>query len=208
MIDKSYPRLALRQLLTNDFVTQGTRGNQFSSHLKNFGRQLPTGYALWRARVGFAGDQDLECSALLIDEMGPNPAFPAGRLNLAGQEIFYCAESEHTAVAEVRPARGYLVTTCSLSTKRALNILDLVDGLGAIDPFVCNQLSWMLDLQRLLRNLAARSAKPTNKGDDEDTYLITQGAALVARKMGYDGIRFPSSLQSPGRPKPRTLQHC
>jgi len=122
LIDKSYARHALQQLLTDDFAEPSTRGNQFGCHLKHFGRQLAAGHALWRARVGFAGEPDVDCSALSVRKAGPNPAFPAGRLNLSGQEIFYCAESEHTAVAEVRPARGYLVTTCTLSTKRALNI--------------------------------------------------------------------------------------
>lgn len=196
VVDKSYPRRAVQQLLEEPNEL-GTLGNEFGDHLKHFGRQMPANYKLWRSRVGYIGDPDLQCSALPVGEMGPNPKFPAGRLNLNGQDVFYCAESEHTAVAEIRPGRGYLVTTCSLITKRDLNILDLVDGFEEINPFITSSLSWMLDLRRLFRNLAANASKPTNRGDDEDTYLVTQGAALVARKMSYDGVRVPSSLDHP-----------
>ncbi len=197
LVDKS----ALENLKSlyshEDINTPGTFLNQQAQQLRTFIRVVPKGKVLWRARGSYIGSSQFDCNPLTSDLMGANPAAPASRLNANGELVLYCAESEQTSVAEIRPGRGYFVTTCILLSTSSLQVLDLADGFAEINPFTCEHLSWNLDLRRVFRNLAGLVAQPTTRGEDEYTYLPTQAIARIVRAMQLDGIRFPSSLDFP-----------
>jgi hypothetical protein len=181
----------------SDIDTIGTAVNQMSEHLRNFVRSWPTGRRLWRARRDYVGFSDWDCQPLPLAQMGHNPKCPASRLNREGEVVLYCAEAEKTAVAEIRPGRGNICTTCELVTQKELELLDLATSLQTINPFTCADLSWQLDLQRVARNLSAQIAIPTSRGEDPVVYNKCQALAMVVRAMKIDGIRFSSSLDAP-----------
>ena len=128
--------------------------------------------------------------------MGHNPKCPASRLNCEGEVVLYSAEAEKTAVAEIRPGKGFICTTCELTTTRALEILDLASPHTEINPFTTDDLSWQLDLQRVARNISAHIAEPISRGEDAVVYMKTQYLAMIVRAMKLDGIRFSSSLDA------------
>ncbi len=154
--------------------TLGTFFHQASIHLQNYIQRLPSGKKLWRARADYLGFDDWDCRALPLGDMGAHPAFPSSRLNRDGEAVLYCAEAERTAVAEVRPGRGYLCTTCELTLGREIHVLDLASPLEEINPFTCSNLSWKLDCQRVVRNLSRLIAKPLSRGEDKTVYLRPQ----------------------------------
>ena len=180
-----------------DIETVGTFVSQAVSHLEPFVRIQLDGRQLWRARGEYLGTSEWDCRPLPLAQMGHNPKCPASRLNRAGETVLYCAETEKTALAEIRPGRGYICTTCELALSRGLKVLDLADRLTTLNPFTISDLSWQLDLQRVARNLSAEIAKPTSRGEDPVVYSKTQCLAMIVRAMKLEGVRFSSSLDSP-----------
>ncbi len=180
-----------------DIDVVGTYVNQKAQHLRHFVRSLSAGRRLWRARSQYVGSSDWDCEPLPLSQMGHNPKCPASRLNLEGDVVLYGAEAEKTAVAEIRPGKGFICTTCELTTTRALEILDLASPLTEINPFTTEDLSWQLDLQRVARNISAHIAKPISRGEDPVVYNKAQYLAMIVRAMRLDGIRFSSSLDAP-----------
>jgi hypothetical protein len=174
-----------------------TYPNQQASHLRPFVRTVPPARRLWRARGDYIGTSEWDCRSLPINLMEHNPKSPASRLNRHGEVVLYTAEAEETAVAEIRPGRGFLCSTCELTTTRSLDVLDLASPLEEINPFTQEHLSWKLDLQRVARNLSAHIAQPTSRGEDPVVYKKTQYLAMLVRAMKLDGIRFSSSLDTP-----------
>jgi len=150
-----------------------------------------------RARAHYEGDSEWNASPLPLSEMGSNPTYPASRLNCDGEPVLYCAEAERTAVAEVRPGKGYLCTTCELALTDDIRVLDLAAPIQDLNPFTCSELSWKLDVQRIGRNLGPLIAQPMSRGEDKLLYGRTQLVGLVVRAMGLKGVRFSSSLDSP-----------
>jgi hypothetical protein len=192
-----FSELATRNL-EGDIDIPGTFVNQAAEHLRGFARLLPSGQKLWRARAGYVGHSPhWNCEHLPISEMGMNPKCPASRLNRDGEAVLYCAESEKTAVSEVRPGRGYVCTTCELTLARDIMVLDLASPLDPINPFTCGDLSWKLDLQRVALNLSASVAEPISRGEDVAVYSKTQFLSVIVRAMRLEGIRFLSSLDAP-----------
>jgi hypothetical protein len=126
--------------------------------------------------------------------MGHNPKCLASQLNRSGEAVLYCSETEETALAEIRPGRGYICTTCELVLNRGLRILDIASEPNGPNPFTAKDLSWQLDLRRVARNLSTEIAKPISRGEDPVVYGKTQCLAMIVRAMKLDGIRFSSSL--------------
>ncbi len=111
--------------------------------------------------------------------------------------MLYCSETEKTALAEIRPGRGYICTTCKLLSNREMRVVDLASALTMPNPFAVADLSWQLDLRRIARNLSVEIAKPTTRGEDSVVYSKSQCFAMIVRAMKLDGVRFGSSLDTP-----------
>jgi hypothetical protein len=182
---------------SEDIETVGTFVNQAASHLEYFVRIVPGGTPLWRARSEYLGTSEWDCQPLSLEQMGHNPKCPPGRLNRTGEAVLYCAETEKTALAEIRPGQGYICTTCELALRREPKTLDLAAMPTALNPFTTTNLTWQLDLQRLARSLSRQVAQPISRGEDPAVYSKTQCLAMIVRAMRLDGVRFSSSLDSP-----------
>jgi hypothetical protein len=178
-------------------IGPGTFISQAAEHVQHFIRSLPSGKKFWRARADYLGSSGRDCRPLPLNEMGTNPKYPASRLNRDGEAVLYCAEAERTAIAEIRPGRGYLCTTCELALAQEIQVLDLASPLEDINPFTCTGLSWKLDCRRIARVLGLLVAQPISRGEDKAVYVRTQFLAIIVRTMQLKGIRFPSSLDYP-----------
>jgi hypothetical protein len=176
-------------------------GELFEEGLAVAEKIIPAATILHRARPGWGG---LNASHRRVPyqgvDIGAPPAAKAGpgRANRAGRVVLYAAESELTAVSEIRPARGYWVSTCQVRTRNALRLLDLVDGIPRINPFTTESLAWYVEFNELLGKFAEALSTPLARSDDIADYRPSQKLCEYVEQLGYDGVRYPSALAENG----------
>lgn len=156
---------------------------------------------LFRAQRGFATDQfgrKVPYTGKRIGAPPPEKAKP-GRANKQCEVVFYAAEQRETAVAEVRPARGLLVSVGEFEINRPTNILDLLHKPARVDPFVDEGFEYWIDFWSLMQEFAQSLSKPLERDDrPEIDYRPTQRLTKWFRNRGFDGIRYPSALHENG----------
>jgi len=120
----------------------------------------------------------------------PNPdLIRDGRSNAKFIRFLYMAESPTTAVFEVRPILYSAVNVAGIEVKEKLSIANIAVD---IDMNPKNEKSvdeWLLGF------VQAAFSSPTNNQDD---YIASQIIAVYLRHLGYDGIRYASSLHRGG----------
>jgi hypothetical protein len=157
---------------------------------------LPTATRLYRARRGFEPGE----YGMRIPFDGSSLAAPpiekalAGRANVEGQRVLYCADQEKTAIAEVRPPLGYYVSVGEVRLKEVARILDLTKETDDINPFVTESLRWHVQIRSLLGAFGEEMSRPLERDDDKTHYLPCQKLVEFIRENGYGGIRYPSAL--------------
>lgn len=176
-------------------------GDVFEEDLKNTSETLHAGMILFRARLGWSDVVRGRRQPFRGTEIAaPPPALAsAGRANRQGRPVLYCAEDEPTAISEVRPARGYWVTTCQIRLTRDARILDLVDGIPIPNPFTNESLAWYVQFAELLRSFAEVLATPLARQDDVQDYLPSQKLCEYVERLGYDGVKYLSAAQDDGK---------
>lgn len=137
---------------------------------------------LMRNARGFEGFDEQDSGA------PPFEKATAGRCNPEHVAFLYAASDEHTATAEVRPYIRDAVSIATLTMNRDLTLVDFyyewdADGGRVIDNFFFDKMRMEFSL--------------LNKGDKE-AYLTTQYLTLLAQHLGFDGLRFRSSLVENG----------
>lgn len=118
----------------------------------------------------------------------PNDKAPAGRANPKNISYLYIAEDIKTALMEVRPS---LTQEASIATIRINKKLKLFD-FCYVDPTEEEQ-GKSLDL-----SIISSAFSAPNFGG-EDNYYATQYLCEFIKELGFDGIRFYSSLNPDGR---------
>lgn len=120
----------------------------------------------------------------------PNPALIRdGRSNPKFIRYLYMSESPTTAVFEVRPILFSSVNVSGIEVKEPLRITNL-----AVDIDWVNKKERTVD-EWLLCFLQSSFSSPTNNPDD---YIPSQIIAEYCRHIGFDGIRYSSSLHRGG----------
>ena len=154
-------------------------------------RRIPVGTRLYRSRIlsdkhkagkepgffGYGKDDSFVPPANVTRDM---------RANYRYIPYLYCANHPYTALVEVRPRLGADVSIATIVTKEELRLLDftLKDiPKGMTDP-----------KQNLFADLSMLFSKPVTSEDDVLDYIPTQFVAEYAKRLGYDGIVFRSSL--------------
>jgi RES domain len=159
---------------------------------------------LYRARI-FQSDDKLEAALGRPDiYLGPPPAplAAAGPFNARGISVFYGANNQRAAIAEVRPPVGTQIAVAQFQIIRKLRLLDLTalsDArvTGSLADF---GLAGRMKSAEFLRSLSRRIARPVMRDDEPFEYLATQATVdflATEASMSIDGIIFPS-LQALG----------
>ena len=140
-------------------------------------------YSIWK-RKKFKGYNNLESGA------PPKEYASAGRANPKYIPYLYLCEDEITPVYEVRPTIGQQVSVAKFKTTRDLRLYDLTLELNdKIDTPSCSVPS--------LYDSVGKHFSIPNTGDDFQ-YLPTQFLSEEIKNMGFDGLRFRSSLHNGG----------
>src|SRR5262249_61547567 len=100
--------------------------------------ELPHGTILYRARIGFVsvggdGMQPFEGADIGAP---PSERAKSGRANAEGEVRLYAADQEATAIAEVRPWRGLLVSVAEVNSVSDLRLVDLSKPPPSSNPFI------------------------------------------------------------------------
>lgn len=165
-----------------------------------FSCTLPKGRILYRARVikndeisfknGFKYDKTFGTHG--FDEMNSRepPLFlsPAGRINITGQSFFYAAETEGTAIEEVRPTPNQIISLAKFELLRDLSIVDF-----ATDQEFPIQLrnKYNMSPGHFFTAIMLSFSTPP---EDEWDYQVTQYIGDHIRKTGFDGICYMSQF--------------
>jgi hypothetical protein len=111
-----------------------------------------------------------------------------GRLNRPRVSVLYLASDMKTAVSELRPHPGHLISTARFRTKRDL----LVANFGS--PDIRNFLNdERLEVLRTILSISDALNMPVQP-DQKELYAVTQTFADAIRESGFDAVTFRSSL--------------
>lgn len=112
-----------------------------------------------------------------------------GRSNAKFVRFLYMSESPTTAVYEVRPILSSAVNVAGIEVKEPLRIANI-----AVDIEMDPEKEKSTD-EWLLCFIQTAFSSPTNNPDD---YIVSQIIAEYLMHLGYDGIRYGSSLHRDG----------
>jgi hypothetical protein len=160
--------------------------------------EIPMTTGFFRARIGAksrrkSGDWGTEHSYdpfIGTDITAPPPHLASpGRINRQGVSFFYAATTPETAVAEVRPHPGDVVSIGKFSTRRSLTVADFTET--RIESFATSD--QLLDEFLILHtiNIYLNKVVPPS---EQNHYSVTQLIADALRKLGYDGVSFLSTV--------------
>jgi hypothetical protein len=163
---------------------------------------IPAGAYLWRAQQGYEWRAE-EIEPDVTDDrpspFGPDRMKPQrnrakeGRANAKGIPYLYTATKKETAISEVRPWIGSIVSVAQLRVCRDLRLINCTtDDRGTIyyfeepEPEEREKQVW--------RDVDEAFSRPVAPADDVADYATTQIIAEQFRQAGYDGLGYRSSL--------------
>ena len=170
-------------------------------------RDVPTGTGMWRAQLGHAwkphyeGDRhvaDLP-AAYLPARMKPLPGRATeGRANPKGIPVLYLSTRKKTAMSEVRPWLGSLVSCAHFTTTRDLKIVDFSIHHDSGFVLYFSEPDASKREEAIWRQIDRAFSEPTMAADDTADYVPTQVIAELFRNEGYDGIAYKSAFGKKG----------
>lgn len=184
----------------NRFHSAEINTNQLKELLKFFELKFSENtLSLFRARVcdsshydiGFQKDDDLKAP--------PEDIATAGRINSAGVPCLYLANSEVTTYHEVRARIYDHITVGQFINIKSLKIIDL-SNLDTISPFNFEDIdfTWFAINIESIRQIAKEITRPMRRFDKEIDYIPTQYISDYIKSLGYDGIKYKSTLNADG----------
>ena len=111
-----------------------------------------------------------------------------GRFNRARVSVLYLASKEHTAVAELRPHPGHLVSTAVFRLKREIRLANFAshDIRNFLSDSRLNELRTILSIADVLNV----PVQPEHRA----LYAVTQMFSDALRAEGYDGLSYKSTV--------------
>jgi hypothetical protein len=168
---------------------------------EDLSRVVPQGAEYYRARIGVqsrlkrkrTSPQDSQ-EFLYIPYVGkdidrpPLSVATEGRFNRARVSILYLASDAPTAIAELRPHPGHLVSTAKFRLKRDLRVANFAEH--DIRNFLSD--TRLEDLRRIL-SIADVINVPVQP-EHRFLYAVTQLFSDAVRAEGFEGLTFRSSV--------------
>ena len=138
----------------------------------------------WKNNIRFKGWNKKDSSA------PPANLIRNGRANPDHIRYLYLCEDHVTPVYEVRPIIGDTVSVAKFKLQRDVKLYDLTLEINNIEN------DGILELPSLFNTIGTMFSRPNNK--DASQYLPTQYISEEIKHMGFDGLRFRSSLHKTG----------
>lgn len=133
-----------------------------------------------------------------VDEMGkpPPPVTSHGRANPFGIPYLYLASDQNTAVAEVRPSIGDLISVATFTVREPLSLADLRDPRKSISPFQLDEdrIRMLMRDRPYLSRLGDELSNPVLPRDAQLEYLPSQYLCEFIKHLGFDGVLYQSAV--------------
>lgn len=138
-------------------------------------------------------------TTFMPDEMGCPPKHLAshGRANPAGIPYLYLASEEITAISEVRPQPGEVVSVARFSIPE-LKIIDLQSPRRTVSPFILSdeiELSALRADIEFLEKLGEELTRPVLQRSAAFDYIPSQYLCEYAKRCGFDGVMYRSAAE-------------
>lgn len=160
------------------------KGNYSYFSINESSDLLRTAYSKWMKYIRFKGYNAADSTAPKAE------LIPSGRANPDHIRYLYLCEDEHTPVYEIRPIIGEQVSVAKFKLMKDVKVydftLDIKDKIDESNSCV----------ESLYNTIGAMFSKPNNGNFLQ--YIPTQYIAEEIKRMGFDGIRFNSSLHKGG----------
>ncbi|WP_299209196.1 RES family NAD+ phosphorylase [uncultured Tateyamaria sp.] len=161
---------------------------------------VTTGASYYRARIGYDRVEKGELLAVnptprympfTDGDLGapPPPLASAGRLNRQGVSYLYAGSSRDTAISEIRPHPGHLVSLGRFDATRDLKVLDFSKPTFLDFPLTDLGLEQFELTSSIDRDLS-RPITPERRA----AYISAQFVADLIRQRGFDGVLYRSSV--------------
>ena len=164
---------------------------------------IPKGSIFWRAQLG----HDLRPVEIGENETTdfPAPFLPQrmkplvdrakeGRANPKGIPYLYCTDSHKTAIAEVRPGLGSLISVGQFSTKRNLSIVNFTNDSKLTHPIYFQEPDPPEREKAVWRAINNAFSEPINPSDELAEYIPTQIIAELFKNDGFEGLSYNSAF--------------
>lgn len=190
-------------------IVGGTFNSNYYDLEERFAKQLEvlrskitaeyaSGTNFWRARIGVKSrlkstsvfSNDIKYIPHTGTQIGAPPIEKAteGRLNRERVSILYMASDDETAIAELRPHPGHLISLGQFQASKSIKYANL--ALHDIREFLSDDLLDSLNHILSISKVLNLPVQPENKS----LYMATQLFADGIRKAGFEGVAFKSSL--------------
>ncbi len=156
----------------------------YSDYNYNETPELVNAQKKWKSNIKFKGWNKKDSGAPPADLIGN------GRANPDHIRYLYLCEDTTTPVYEVRPVIGDMVSVAKFKLNKEVKLYDLTFD---IHDIVNDE---VVEFPRLYNTIGEMFSKPYN--GDAFRYLPTQYIAEEIKNMGFDGLRFRSSLRKSG----------
>ena len=110
-----------------------------------------------------------------------------GRANPSNISYLYVAENIETAIMEVRPIKGQLVSVAKIKIIEDIKLFDFCKDMSTIDNLLAK-----VNIQIISKKFS----EPNCEGNKK--YYTTQYLCEYIKELGFDGIKFYSSLKNNG----------
>lgn len=119
-----------------------------------------------------------------------------GRANPIGISYLYVASDERTAISEIRPSKGDLVTIGKIKLPDNLTFLDTTDLKNKISPFEFdeNVLQTLYKNINLLEQFGEELSKPVLPREAHLEYITSQYLTELVKHFEFDGLIYKSSV--------------
>lgn len=134
-------------------------------------------------------------------EMGAPPTefTSSGRTNSEGIQCLYLADKPETTFHEVRARDNDHVSVGEFRQKYDLWIIDF-SLFDRMSPFLSTDfdITWLAINMEIIRKIGDEIAKPMRRFDKDLDYVPTQYICDYVKHLGYDGIKYKSTLMEDG----------
>lgn len=165
-------------------------------------KKIAISQPLWRAQIGCDYIPEYQ-ENIHVDDIPVPFAFERmkplsnsaseGRANPKGIPYLYVATDKETAMSEVRPSLGALLSVGRFEPTRELNIIDFSVHQGKMKIFH-KEPDEEKRTEAVWTAMDNAFSIPTSNTDFNSDYVPTQIIAELIKSLGYDGIAYKSSL--------------